>query len=106
VEEQKVIVAFAIASIHKKAEQIYAYIETLEVLDGFRGRGMARLLIAELEASARGSHAAMVLLHVDCSNERAVRLYEKNGYEKVDEQEEFYPGGNTAFIYLKSLFEE
>lgn len=103
VEEQSAIVAFAIASMHRKADRKFAYIETLEVLEEFRGRGVAGKLLAQLEASARGSLASIVILHVDRLNERAIRLYEGHGYSKVDEQENFYPNGNAAFVYRKTI---
>jgi [ribosomal protein S18]-alanine N-acetyltransferase len=103
VEEQRSIVAFAIASLHTKTNLCIAYIETIEVLAEFRSRGLARKLLAQLEASAEAQRASKILLHVDCLNEIAVRLYETSGYSKVKERVHFYPNGNTAFVYQKSL---
>lgn len=103
IEMRNGIAGFAIVSAHKKAHQNYAYIETLEVLEEFRGRGLARKLLTRLEACARHSHASLMVLHVDCTNEHAIRLYVKCGYSKVKEHLNFYPNGHTAFIYKKEL---
>lgn len=106
VEEKNAVVAFAIASLHKKAHQVFAYIETLEVLEEFRSRGVAGKLLVQVESAARSQLASMMWLHVDCCNECAIRLYEGHGYCKVDEQENFYPNGNAAWIYRKPLSAE
>ncbi len=106
VEEKNCVVAFAIASLHTKTRREIAYIETLEVLEEFRGRGVAGKLLTQLECAARSQLASMMWLHVDCCNERAIRLYEGHGYSKVNEEVNFYPNGNAAWIYRKPLSAE
>jgi ribosomal protein S18 acetylase RimI-like enzyme len=103
IEEKNSVVAFAIASLKSKNTQAIAYIETIEVLAAFRSRGFARRLLAQLEDSALAHSAELIWLHVDSKNNAAIRLYEASGYQKIREQENFYPNGNPAFIYRKSL---
>lgn len=58
-----------------------AHLESLAVGDGAEGRGVGSALIerAEQIATERGGARTMTL-HVFQSNERAIALYERNGY--------------------------
>lgn len=98
-EEEGRMVAFAIAEWSGMA----AYIETIEVLPAWRGRGIAGELLNHLEASALHSGAQVVWLHVDAENTGAIRLYEKHGYRCEDREEDFYPQGHAAMVYAKPL---
>lgn len=56
------------------------YISDLAVAAGFEGRGVARLLLDAADEWARSKGYKAVFLNVFAGNERARRLYEKNGF--------------------------
>jgi ribosomal protein S18 acetylase RimI-like enzyme len=58
----------------------WARVNSICVLEGARGRGVGRALMARAEAWARAEGAEELRLVVWAFNERAVRLYEELGY--------------------------
>ena len=50
--------------------------------EGFRGKGIGSLLLAELAARARSREVSRLSLSVDSENP-AVRLYERTGYVEI-----------------------
>ncbi len=56
----------------------------VSVVDGFRGRGIGRVLIAHLEAWAADRGIERIILNVSESNEGAIRLYHALGYLDYD----------------------
>lgn len=65
-----------------------------------RGRGWSRLLMAELEASARALGAAWVVLDTNESLEVAQRLYRTSGYVEVEPYNE---NPNATHWFAKRL---
>lgn len=57
----------------------------LLVLAGFRDQGLGTALMAEAESAIRGHGAGHVTLMVEKTNEAAIRLYERLGYERIAE---------------------
>ncbi len=55
------------------------------VLPAWRGRGLGRELLCWGVERLRGHGAAAVELSVEARNERALRLYERTGFERVEE---------------------
>jgi len=98
-EEEGRMAGFAIVEWNGVA----AYIETIEVLPEWRGRGMAGELLRSVEGSACAADARMIWLHVDAENAGAVRLYERHGYRCEGREENFYPQGRAALVYVKLL---
>jgi ribosomal protein S18 acetylase RimI-like enzyme len=68
-----------------------------------RGRGVGRELLGRIESSARRAGAGLIWLHVEETNAAALRLYEAQGYRCEGRQENYYPQGRAALIYLKRL---
>jgi ribosomal protein S18 acetylase RimI-like enzyme len=62
-----------------------AWVGGFGVVPEFRGRGLAREYLDETLAVARESGAASVELEVLTHNVRAVRLYERAGFDTIDE---------------------
>ena len=60
--------------------QPYAFVSDLVVLDGLRGRGIGRALLAEAERHARARCAAVLRLDVLVANVAARRLYDDAGF--------------------------
>jgi [ribosomal protein S18]-alanine N-acetyltransferase len=94
---------FAIVEWRERKKRITAYIQTIEVSPESRGQGVGRELLAHIEDSSRAASAALIWLHVDAANTAAIRLYERHGYCCEGREENFYPGGRPALIYLKRL---
>jgi ribosomal-protein-alanine N-acetyltransferase len=80
-----------------------AYIATVEVLPGFRGRGIAAELLCRIEESARAAGAGSIWLHVDAENSAAIRLYERQGYARQGREEHYYARRRAALVYAKPL---
>ena len=56
----------------------------VSVLDGFRGRGIGRALIAACERWAAEHGVERMTLYVSTANEGAIRLYHELGYRDFD----------------------
>lgn len=59
-------------------------IKRMYVVDVFRGRGYARVVLARLEELADSLGARRVVLETGSRQPEAVRLYESTGYERID----------------------
>ncbi len=106
VEEAEQIVGFAIVEWADGRSGVRAYIQTIEVAQEARGRGVGRELLSRIEGSARAAGARLIWLHVDTENAAAVLLYEAQGYRCEGRQENYYPLGRAALIYAKRLDSE
>merc|ERR1711908_23112 len=60
-----------------------AYILTLGVVDGYRRRGLANELVRRsIEYYKEDERVKLIYLHVILYNTAAIRLYERNGFER------------------------
>ncbi|MDP9093311.1 MAG: GNAT family N-acetyltransferase [Actinomycetota bacterium] len=59
-------------------------IKRMFVVAAARRRGLARLILAELEATARAAGADQVVLNTGNQQPEAIALYESSGYSPVD----------------------
>jgi [ribosomal protein S18]-alanine N-acetyltransferase len=66
-----------------------------------QGLGSLLLVVAELEAQARG--LGRVRLEVDCDNEEAVHLYQRKGYVAVETIADYYGVGRPGIRLEKRL---
>jgi ribosomal protein S18 acetylase RimI-like enzyme len=94
---------FAIVSFRTGADSPAAYVQTIEVLPGFRGKGIGAELLRRVESSALQSGALSIWLHVDTENQVAIGLYEAHGYIRRRREEQYYAHLRAAFIYSKPL---
>jgi ribosomal protein S18 acetylase RimI-like enzyme len=62
------------------------YIEMLGVDPLWQGQGLGKCLLAYAEAVARSEQAAYLVLNVVSDNLKAIRLYQKSGFETTREQ--------------------
>lgn len=84
-------------------EEQTAYIVTLDVAAAFRRHGLARRLMAEVEARAHTAGATQMALHVFTGNTGAMQFYESLGYNRTSRTENFYGRGFHALVYSKKL---
>ncbi len=102
-EEDGRLCGFAIVEWGEERRGITAYIQTIEVAPEMRGRGVGGALLGSIEGSARAAGARLIWLHVEATNSAAIRLYEAQGYACDGRQENYYPHGRAALIYVKRL---
>jgi ribosomal-protein-alanine N-acetyltransferase len=75
-----------------------AWIATLGVLPEYRRRGLGRAL---LHACENRLTAARIRLCVRMENEDAIRLYGREGYQRVDIWRQYYNDGGDALVMEK-----
>jgi ribosomal-protein-alanine N-acetyltransferase len=102
-EEDGRLWGFAIVEWTEERRGVTAYIQTIEVAPEARGRGVGGALLGRIEGSARAAGARLIWLHVESTNAAAIRLYEAQGYACEGRQENYYPHGRAALIYVKRL---
>lgn len=93
------IVGFCIVQM----EEQVGYVVTLDVAAAWRRQGLARRLMAEVEARVRAAGGVHMALHVYTKNSGALRFYEGIGYSRLGMEEGFYGGGLDALVYGKRL---
>lgn len=68
-----------------------------------RGRGVAKALLAAVEALAQAHGMDALSLEVRRDNHAAVRLYETRGYRRTAALDHYYDDGASAWRYEKRL---
>jgi len=76
----------------------YSWIATIGVLPEYRRRGIGRELLRACEEKLK---TARVKLSVRASNDGAIRLYEQEGYRRVDLWQGYYNDGEAAIVMEK-----
>jgi ribosomal-protein-alanine acetyltransferase len=73
-------------------------------LKEFQGHGLATKLISELESRAASEEdCAYLRLEVRADNRSAIKLYERLGYNKFTEKEDYYDDGEKALCFEKRI---
>jgi ribosomal-protein-alanine N-acetyltransferase len=102
-EEDQQMAGFAIVEWVWESDQTIAYIQTVEVAQAHRNRGIATELLHRIEASSKAAGANTLWLHVAETNASAIRLYQAHGYLPKGREEDYYAPGLPALIYAKPL---
>jgi ribosomal-protein-alanine N-acetyltransferase len=76
------------------AEEVHLL--NLTVAPAWQGQGWAAYLLQALHNWARSVGAGWAWLEVRLSNQRAIRLYQRHGYQVVGQRKNYYPAGHTA----------
>jgi len=79
------------------------HIVTIDVVQSWRRRGAASLLMDAAEQYARNLNLRLIGLETAEDNLPAQQFYAKRGYRKVDEIEGYYGDGSTAWVMVKEL---
>jgi len=93
------LVGFCVAELQDQT----GYVVTLDVAPAWRRRGLARRLMAEVEARVRAAGGLSMNLHVFTGNAGAMQFYEGMGYGRVGMAEGFYGRGIDALVYRKKF---
>lgn len=80
-----------------------AELANIAVSPTHRGQGVGKLLMEKMHDYAKTFGAERMLLEVRVSNQNAIGLYEKYGYEKYGLRENYYADGEDAYLMQKSL---
>lgn len=64
-------------------DEAAAEVRRMYVSPGYRGRGLARAVLAQLEASARNNRFRQMILETGLVQPEALRLYRTSGYQEV-----------------------
>ena len=102
-EDDQQMAGFAIVVWTRESDQTIAYIQTVEVAQAHRKRGIATELLRRLETSASAAGATAIGLHVAESNAPAIHLYQSHGYLPQGREENYYSPGLPALIFAKPL---
>lgn len=77
------------------------YIANIAVAKNFQGGGFGNVLIKRLIGMAMEKNCDEITLEVRVSNEKAIKLYQKFGFEIAAERKGFYCDGENAYIMWK-----
>jgi [ribosomal protein S18]-alanine N-acetyltransferase len=86
-----------------RKDQPVARLYSLAVGRAYRGLGLGAALLKASEKSARRRAVSELCLEVRIRNRRAIALYEKRGYRRIDRIDDYYEDGATALCYAKPL---
>ena len=100
-ESQNQIIAYAGAFLPNAGGE--GDIMTIAVDPKFRRTGIAKEMIARLESWAAARGAIAMMLEGDVSNENAIALYAKLGYETLNIRKNYYGYGRDAQIMRRGL---
>ena len=83
------------------------YITNVAVNENYRGKGCGKMLVNHLIKQCEAEDALFVTLEVRKSNENAIALYKKCGFQRVGERKDFYSkpteNGLIYTLYLKEI---
>ena len=101
-EDENGILGYSVMSL--VADQ--AGVDNLAVLPAFRRRGIGAALLSKMISEARIHDMAWVFLEVRESNESAIALYERSGFQKVGFRKHYYENPEEgAVLYTLTLYE-
>ncbi len=94
------MVAFVVAVIEIDG---VGHITAIGVAPEHRRRGLARLLLREMERSLRSRGISTIRLEVRVENEAAILLYEQLGFAVVQRLSRYYSNGSDGYMMVKPL---
>jgi [ribosomal protein S18]-alanine N-acetyltransferase len=96
------VAGFIIAQVEVEENSAFGHIITINVSPSFRRKGIAHLLLQEIEKLLKEKGITESHLEVREDNNAAIKLYQKNGYQKIGKLENYY--GKRHGLYLKKVF--
>lgn len=80
------------------------YIANIAVLPQYRGNGLGKLLTAQLVNTAKEKNCAFITLEVRPSNNIAVEMYKKLGFEVIGRRKNFYSSPTEDGLIMTLYF--
>jgi len=96
--EQEKLVGFIAVDLRRSQQT--AWIATLAVLPDYRKSGIGSTLIKISEDEV---NLPRIRLSVRQSNQPAIQLYQKHGYQQIEVWKKYYKGGDNAFVFEKKI---
>ena len=101
-EYKSTLIGYGLVLINRGTSLARLY--SICTLKDFQGYGLASKLIKQLEVKAADDEdCAYLRLEVKENNKSAIKLYEKLGYTKFTEKEDYYDDGKAAWCYEKRI---
>jgi ribosomal protein S18 acetylase RimI-like enzyme len=86
---------------------VFSYLHLLAVRSTRRGQGVGGQLLGHLEASALAApgypNRPKIFLLVSAQNPRALRFYERHGYQRKATIDDMFGDGDTELLMMKDL---
>ena len=82
-----------------------AHITTLAIEPTCQGQKLGQLLLSDLLLCGHQRKLTRATLEVRASNDRAIKLYNKFGFQEAGERKRYYSDGENAHILWKSGLE-
>lgn len=76
-------------------------IQTMAVLDSYRGQGLGKQLLENLVSQAKKLGSEQILLEVRVDNEPAIKLYQSFGFERIDVRKRYYQPDDVDALIMK-----
>jgi len=86
-----------------RANAATARLYSIAIDPGYRGHGLAALLLSDAERQSALRGRRSLRLEVREDNESAIRLYERLGFRRIGARSGYYADGATALRYEKRL---
>lgn len=98
---EKAIVGYGLVLINKGTSLARLY--SICVISEYQGLGLAGKLISALEERTSDEDCAYLRLEVKETNQAAISLYKKLGYNKFTKKEDYYDDGSAALCFEKQI---
>ncbi len=95
------IAGFAIARVNIERNITFGHILTIDVAPAYRRKGIAQIILQEIESILRERDIEECRLEVRENNVAALNLYKKLGYTKIGRLEKYY--GCAHGLYLRKI---
>ncbi len=70
----------------------------------FQGKGYGTYLVNHFLDICKEKDVKRVFLEVSDKNKKAINLYKKAGFKKIDLRQKYYSDGSNAFVMMKEIF--
>ena len=81
-------------------------ITKISVRKELQGKGLSNILMDDFFSRIKNLDINTITLEVRTSNEKAINLYKKYGFEKICIRDKYYPNGEDAYILQKVVNED
>jgi ribosomal protein S18 acetylase RimI-like enzyme len=96
--DQEIMVGFIAVDLRRSQQT--AWIATLAVQPAYRKSGIGSTL---LQISEEKVKLPRIRLSVRQSNQPAIQLYQKHGYQQIEVWKKYYKGGDNALVFEKVI---